>query len=105
RRCAVVMLVGGRRTVLTADPDRLGQVLTNLLDNAVRHPPPREDGCSWACSGTGQRCGCRSGTLAAESLPSTCRTSSSASTAPTLPGTAPTAGQELGSPSSTPSST
>lgn len=34
---AVVGTDEARQTLLMADPDRLGQVLTNLLDNAVRH--------------------------------------------------------------------
>lgn len=36
---AVDATAEARQTMLTADPDRLGQVLTNLLDNAVRHTP------------------------------------------------------------------
>ncbi|MGC0145098.1 ATP-binding protein [Pseudactinotalea sp. Z1732] len=36
---AIVATRSERQAVITADPDRLGQVLTNLLDNAVRHTP------------------------------------------------------------------
>lgn len=36
-----------------ADPDRIGQVLTNLLDNALRHTPPG-GAVTIACRGDGQ---------------------------------------------------
>src|SRR5690625_1995463 len=36
---AIIAAESERQAVITADPDRLGQVLTNLLDNAVRHTP------------------------------------------------------------------
>jgi signal transduction histidine kinase len=41
-RAGVALLASGERVEVSCDPDRIGQVLGNLLDNAVRVSPPGE---------------------------------------------------------------
>jgi heavy metal sensor kinase len=64
-RQQVKLTVTGASVVVSADPDRISQVLNNLIDNAIRHSPAgsvvtvgvkaKEDGieCSVSDSGTG----------------------------------------------------
>lgn len=40
RGIALRTAIAARLPLVTADPDRMGQVLGNLLDNALRHTPP-----------------------------------------------------------------
>lgn len=87
---------GGR---LWADRLRLTQVLGNLLDNALRHTPPRAGTSGSRQPRPAPMCCLPSPTTARASPPSTCRMSSSASTAPTWPGTAITGAPESDWPS------
>lgn len=68
------------RVPVWADPDRIGQVLTNLLDNALRHTPPGGAMTS-AVAVSATTCSMRSPTRARASLPNTCRSCSTASIA------------------------
>jgi heavy metal sensor kinase len=64
-RQQVKLTVTGASVIVSADPDRISQVLNNLIDNAIRHSPAgsavtvevkaKEDGieCSVSDSGTG----------------------------------------------------
>ena len=73
---------------LWADGQRLAQVLGNLLDNALRHTPGRRARHPHRRRGPRRGECSPSPTTARASPPSTCRTSSSGSTAPTPPATA-----------------
>ena len=75
-------------TVVRGEPDRVNRAVSNLLDNAVKWSPAggvvELDARATACS--------PSATTAPGSRPPTCRTSSSASTAPTTPAGMPGSG-------------
>ena len=78
-----------RRPARDADPERLHQVVANLLDNAVRHSPP-DGACGSARTAAGRRrrrTRSRSPTRARASRPPRPSACSSASTASTPPAT------------------
>jgi PAS domain S-box-containing protein len=89
-----VSLPAGPVRVL-ADPTRLEQVLTNLLNNAAKYTDPGATS-GWPPSGTAARWCCGCGTRASASPRNCCRQSSTCSCRPSAAWTAPRAASASG---------